>query len=292
MIITRLIGGLGNQMFQYATGRSLAHKLNTELKLDISGFERYTLRRYELSPFNIVENFATNDDICATKYRARSLAVRIIDKISNKSPHPGKFYFREKRLFHFDSAVLDLSDGFYLEGSWQSPLYFQNIEDVIRKDFTLKGALSEASLNVESKIKSCNSFSLHIRRGDYVQNPETNKVHGVCDMRYYEDAVEYLLERFDNLYCFIFSDEPDWAKDNLRLPCPVTVVGHNGQNKDYEDMILLSCCTHHIIANSTFSWWGAWLGNAPDKIVVAPKKWTNAPEYDVKNLIPGGWVQL
>lgn len=292
MIVTRLVGGLGNQMFQYVVGRSLAHKLGVDLKLEISTFNKYKLRQYELGIFNIVENIATLDDVTATKFKDRSVLIKVLDKFSNKPPRPGKFFVQEKEPFHFAPEILDLPDNTYLEGSWQCPAYFENIEDIIRQEFTLKDELSEKSLEIEQNIKDSKSFSLHIRRGDYVQNQHTNEIHGLCDMQYYKEAVDYLIERFADLNCFVFSDEPEWVKNNLVLPCPVVVVDHNAADKAYEDMMLLSCCNHHIIANSTFSWWGAWLGNTDDKIVITPKKWFDDSCYDAKDLIPENWIRL
>ena len=267
MIVVRLIGGLGNQFYQYAAGRRLAHKLDTELKLDISGFETYKLHKYALSPFNICENFATPDEIASLKY------VR-------------------ENSFHFDPDILNLDDNVYLDGYWQTEKYFADIANIIRYEFSVRSPLAGMNLQLAQQIDSCQAVSLHIRRGDYVSNPVTNQVHGTCDVDYYRKCVEQLTWTVKNPHLFIFSDEPQWAVENLKLPYPTTVIDHNGPEKNYEDMRLMSQCSHHIIANSSFSWWAAWLNPRKEKKVFAPQQWFRSNEKNTKDLIPKEWSRV
>ncbi|MBT9150861.1 MAG: O-antigen biosynthesis glycosyltransferase WbnK [candidate division WS2 bacterium] len=135
-------------------------------------------------------------------------------------------------------------------------------------------------------------MSLHIRRGDYVFNLHTNQFHGTCDLDYYFRCVEYLTTKVKNPHFFIFSDEPEWARNNLKLSYPTTLVDHNEADKNYEDLRLMSQCKYHIIANSTFSWWGAWLSQNPEKIVFAPKRWLKSDDYNPKDLMPDKWIKV
>ena len=135
-------------------------------------------------------------------------------------------------------------------------------------------------------------MSLHVRRTDYVQNALTNKIHGVCDQDYYASCVRYIGDQVSNPHFFIFSDEPQWAKDNLMFDFPMTVVDCNDASRNYEDLRLMSTCKHNIIANSSFSWWGAWLNSNPNKIICAPKQWFTDSTRNTKDLIPSNWIRL
>ena len=292
MIIVKLRGGLGNQMFQYAIGRRMAYVLGVKLKLDIFGFANYKLRTYDLSPFNIQENFASPEEVTALTIRKRGIAERVIRRVLRKPPKRAPTYIREKKLFHFDPDILDLSDGVYLEGSWQNEKYFADIEAIIRQEFTVKIPQAGKDKELAEQIASCESVSLHIRRGDYVSNSHTNQFHGTCDLDYYLRCVDCLTKTVKNPHFFIFSDDPEWAHNNLKLPYPMTIVDHNKADKDYEDLRLMSQCKHHIIVNSTFSWWGAWLSQNSEKIVLAPKRWLKSDDYDPKDLIPDKWTKV
>ena len=292
MIIVKLIGGLGNQMFQYALGRRMAYVLGVKLKLDIFGFANYKLRTYGLSPFNIQENFASPEEVTALKVRKRGIAERVIRRVLRKPPKLAPTYIREKKLFHFDPDILDLPNDVYLDGSWQSEKYFTDIEAIIRQEFTVKTPQAGINKELAKQITSCESVSLHIRRGDYVSNPHTNQILGICDLDYYLRCVDCLTQTVEHPHFFIFSDEQEWVHNNLKLSYPITIVDHNKAGKDYEDLRLMSQCKHHIIANSTFSWWGAWLSQNPEKIVFAPKRWLKSDAYDPKDLIPDKWIKM
>lgn len=290
MIVVKLIGGLGNQMFQYAAGRRTAYVNGMPLKLDIGGYTNQigiTPRKYMLSIFNIQENFATESEINKLKKNI------IIQKILNKI-HPifaNKSYVKEKD-HNFDPDILKIDDNSYLEGYWGSEKYFKNIEQIIRQEFTYVNKPDKANKELIKQIDSCNSVSIHVRRGDYVEDEKTNQFHGICGLDYYQTAISYIAQQVKNPHFFIFSDDSRWGKAHLRLKYPTTYVTNNFGRKDYEDMRLMSRCKHNIIANSSFSWWGAWLNNNVDKIVIAPKKWFRNKSIKTKDLIPKSWRKI
>lgn len=292
MVIVKIIGGLGNQMFMYAAGRRLAHVLGVELKLDIRGFETYKLRRYSLGSFNIQEKFASAEEVAALTKRGS--IERVLAKLLCRPRRPAPTHIREKH-FHFDPEILSLPDGVYLEGYWQSEKYFTDIAGIIRQEFTVKPVQTGKNRELGEEIALCESVSLHIRREDYVSNPHVNQVHGLCDIDYYFRCVEHLTQTVKNPHFFVFSDDPKWARDSLKQPYPTTLVEHNKADKDYEDLRLMSQCKHHIIANSSFSWWGAWLHPREDKIVIAPKQWFGKEQQasrKMNDLLPATWILL
>jgi hypothetical protein len=191
--------------------------------------------------------------------------------------------------FRFDPRVLQAEGNLYLDGYWQSEKYFSSISDVLRKELTLKDEPDAINKELAQVIAESDSVSLHIRRGDYASDPETNRIHGTCSLEFYRMAANELMKTVTAPHFFVFSDEPEWARENLEIDGLVTFVSHNAVAKDYEDLRLMSSCKHHIIANSSFSWWGAWLGNYPEKIVFAPKTWFQTELHDVKDLIPKTW---
>lgn len=289
MIITQLNGGLGNQMFQYAVGRCLAIKLKTELKLDVLPFDTYKLRQYELSHYHIQECFASAKEL-AIFYENRSWRKKFL--LLKGKFLAAKLNLYQEKAFTFDSSVFSLSDGQYLRGYWQSEKYFKEIEEQLRRDFVLKEKLSEASQGSARKISSQKCpVSLHIRRGDYVTSKQTNQVHGTCSLMYYKDCLMHLKKHIDDFTLFVFSDDPEWVKENLKFDVPMIYVTHNGAERAYEDMHLMSLCRHHIIANSSFSWWGAWLNSNKKKMVFTPRKWFNDESISTKDLIPENWIR-
>lgn len=293
MVIVQLIGGLGNQMFQYATARAIAYRTNMPLKLDVTAFANYKLRPYRLGCFNIIENFTTETEVRRFRRprRRQIIAFTTYEITKHLLPWRGQKIVEERR-FSFDSGILRIGGGVYLAGYWQSEKYFADVAELIRQEFTLKSEPDRLNQQVLDEIEAANSVSLHIRRGDYVSNPVTNRFHGVLGLDYYSRAVNYIASRTAQPHFFVFSDDMAWAKENLRLSFPLSFIEHNGEDRDYEDLRLMSRCKHHIIANSSFSWWGAWLNANPEKIVVSPKKWFNHAPLDTKDLIPEYWVKI
>lgn len=288
MIITRLTGRLANQMFQYAIGRALSIKNNTEFKLDLYSFKEPPFWPYVINRFNIVINPATEDEI---------------KKFKKFHWKKGKFWFwynrifadRKKfvdeRQFNFEPWVLTVKGPAYLDGYWQTEKYFKEVEDVIRKDFTLRNPLSEQSKNFENQIDMVEAVSLHVRRDEMVSNKRINDWHGVCSIDYYNQAIQEIARKVKNPHFFMFSDDPNWTKENIKPPFPSTYMPYNTDHPE-EDLFLMSRCKHHIIANSTFSWWGAWLNPKKDKVVIAPKKWFNSPKMNTEDIIPETWIKI
>lgn len=294
MIIVNLKGGLGNQMFQYALGRALSIKNNDELALDINTLNKASSignipRAYGLAHFSIYARLATDAEIASLKPQP-SLLVKIKNKVHNR--------LLGDLTVCYDSRILSQTGDIYLDGYWQSPRYFEAIRDVLLKDLQLTSPLSSTATTFLKQIQESNSVSLHVRRGDYVKNPTIAKEFGVCSLQYYKSAIATLCkheeEPEEGRTFFIFSDDINWVIENLTesLPINAKAVMVTGANlKDTEELMLMSKCQHNIIANSSFSWWSAWLNQNPDKLVIAPTPWFDTTVYD-KNLIPPSWIQL
>ena len=295
MIIVKLQGGLGNQMFQYAIGRKLSLLNKTELKLDLSFLldrtprPNFTYRDYNLNIFNLNIEFATQKEI---KLFVNYLDSRIKRKIYTYLFLGRNNKYIDEKQFTCDPDILKLTGNLYLDGYWQTEKYFSDIKDILCNDFTIKISQDKKNQEMIKTIKNTNSVSIHIRRGDYIENKQIYNVHGICDLDYYYNCINLFLKKLKNPHFFIFSDDHRWAKENLKLDCPLTFVDHNDASKNYEDLRLMSQCRHNIIANSTFSWWGAWLNQNPDKIVYAPQKWFSDSSRNTKDLIPDEWIKL
>jgi hypothetical protein len=192
----------------------------------------------------------------------------------------------------FNPAILRLTDNISLDGYWQSEKYFSDIAPVIRSDFTVRVEPEGLNREVASVINGCNAISIHFRRGDYVTDAKIAARHGACTNDYFIKAVELIKARVERPHFFVFSDDPAWVREHFTIPHTMTLVDHNGPDKAHEDLRLMSLCRHHIIANSSFSWWGAWLNPRPDKIVIAPLRWFNDPTVDTSDLIPESWLRI
>lgn len=293
MIAARLIGGLGNQMFQYAAGRSLALRHGCELRLDTSDFVGYSLHQgFELSSVFGIE-CRQNDPLKQGRLLSwqRNRITRRLLKLWPSLQIGGLSVVNEPH-FHYWPGWLKLGSPAYLAGYWQSELYFNDFADQIRKDFQFIKPLDPISAEIADEIHAGVSVSVHVRRGDYVTNSKNTAVYGLCEPSYYANAIEYMTDRLGPIRLFVFSDDIEWARANLPLGAHSnTFVSHNKGVDSWRDMQLMCMCQHNIIANSSFSWWGAWLNVSKNKIVVAPKKWF-ANDNDTKNLFPNGWRLL
>jgi hypothetical protein len=292
MIITKLMGGLGNQMFQYSLGYRLAAERNVQLKLDVSWFALQETRNFQLRPFDINAEFATVDEIEDVLRNTRTdFSSRVIRKTQRYLPLYKRRLIRQQGL-GFDPGIFKITANTYLDGYWQSEKYFKPIEDALRREFRYIGPISESGRRTIDMIEASTSASIHIRRGDYVSNAKTSEYHGVCSMDYYERSIKFLLSSTRDCHFFVFSDEPEWAMANIRIPGRVTYLARDSEDHDAEQLFLMSLCKNHIIANSTFSWWGAWLSSSSNKTVIAPAKWFNKPELETEDLIPAEWIKF
>jgi hypothetical protein len=292
MIISQIIGGLGNQMFQYAAGRALSLKNDTTLTLDISGFENYGLHQgFELQRvFTQTCEIASEADIRRVLGWQSPLIIRRIISQKLFTSFCNQRFIVEPH-FQYWHEVSHVPIDCYLSGYWQSERYFFDVASQIRTDFTFKSPLEGLNVDLSEQIHRVNAVSLHVRRGDYANNPKTTATHGLCSIDYYLSAIRHVAERVKTPFFFIFSDDIHWVKNNLKINYPCQYVGHNYGAESYNDMRLMSLCKHHIIANSSFSWWGAWLNSSAEKIVVSPKRWF-AIEKDTFDLIPQNWVKM
>jgi len=293
MIITKLMGGLGNQMFQYAAGRQIAVLRNTSLKLDISGFAGYDLREYLLHNFKINAEIASEREIEELKRECQKWEDRwAISKLFSKAKFV-RYKEPRKDLYRFKNRVFALPQEAYIEGHWVHPGYFSSIRDLLIREFKLLNDFDTRNHAFLEMIRSSrHSVSLHVRRGDYVDNPKTNQYHGVCSLEYYRRAIGRIREKYPEADFFIFSDDLDWVRDNLKFDRGHHFVDANSSQCPHFDMALLMICDHHIIANSTFSWWGAWLADSPDKLVIAPKTWIHARNVDSAQIVPREWETI
>lgn len=297
MIIVRLCGGLGNQMFQYAAARRMALVNEASLKLDLSWFDNIpagdTPRRYELHRFNSVQEPASPKEVKALRGVDIAKWPRLAKRFLEGSGMLVKRSWIKEKSHHFDPEILDLRGSAYLEGFWQSARYFEDVAETIRKDFTVKTAPDPENRKTADLIRQKESVSVHVRRGDYLTNPGAAQFHGVSPLEYYHAAMAEIASRVKKPHFFIFSDDPEWVKNNLYLDMPMTCIEHNGPDRGFEDLRLMSLCRHHIVANSSFSWWGAWLQKSEEKIVVAPLKWFNDDSCQEPNdLIPPTWLKI
>ena len=297
MIIVKLCGGIGNQMFQYAAARRLAYVNNVPLKLDLGWFGKNRAlterdkRNYNLDCFMLSVEIAEDDEVSGLiSHLNNPLSRRLPYFLKKYISHFNKTHIVEK-AYNFDPEILMLKDNVYLDGYWQSDKYFNDAEDIIRFDFTFCDEPEGQNLRYAELIRNLNSVSLHVRRGDYVTSAKTGAFHGLCSLDYYKQAVNEIFRQTDKPVFFMFSDDMEWVKTNLKIDADIYYVDCNTLDTCHEDLRLMSLCKHHIIANSSFSWWGAWLSSYTDKIVCAPEKWFNA-SVDTRDNVPGSWTRL
>lgn len=312
MVIVKIMGGLGNQLFCYAFARALAEEKKDKLFLDLSWIEEMEKSKKidlnGLKYFKIESNPIEFQKIKFMKiFHNPLINNRIISKILREyfkrfsDNSKSKILF--EKSFDFDKTVfMNKNEDLYIrEGYWQSYKYFDKYEDIIRKEFEFKVEAELELGNFLDKLKEDkNSVSLHIRRGDYVSNPKLANIYGnICTDSYYESAIEYISKEINKPNFYVFSDDITWAKEFLKDKDNMNFIDINNikvtkeighQDKGYLDLILMSHCRNNIIANSSFSWWGAWLNNNSKKIVIAPQKWLS--NFDGKDLIPESWVRI
>ena len=297
-VVVTLVGGLGNQLFQYAMGRSLSFRNNQPLVLDLAWFDQVkneaagitTIREYALEPFNLP---VRTQCVGLPRPKADGVIGRILRRFIRTLPrhHIGHRIYAEP-WFRFDAGVLALHGPVWLDGYWQSPKYFSDIAALLRKELGQPGKVSLLTRDMLKEIGRYDAICLHVRRGDYVTNQNAAAIHGLCSPDYYILGLSHVLGGLQNPHCFVFSDEPAWARSNLHLPVPTTVVDINSPAAAHEDLWLMSACSRFVIANSSLSWWGGWLSNAPNKVVVAPKAWFADGHIDTSDLIPTEWVRI
>lgn len=283
MKIVRILGGLGNQMFQYAFYKALQNQ-NKRVLADVSLFNDYKAHNgFELEDiFDLKVNKASQFTIDLYYTPNRKWYLRKLRRLLNLK----NTYQEEANEFAFDKTYLsDLKPYLYF-GYWQNEGYFKNID--LSKDFVFKNPLSAKNQQILEQIKECTSISIHVRRGDYLNHPQLGNL---CNLDYYSAAIKLMQSKFEQATFFIFSNDIVWCKEHLQIENAIYIDWNNGRDS-YIDMQLMSHCYHHIIANSSFSWWAAWLNTNPDKIVIAPRKWVNSQTVPVSQIIPESWTSI
>jgi hypothetical protein len=295
MIIVRLRGGLGNQLFQFAAAYALATQKGVELKSDLYTYKKHPLRKYELRHFNVNLPEATREEV--HRFTGSNFVTRYLNKKSNYFYCPQVF---AQPHYHFYEDFFSLPTPVYLSGYWQSEKYFSDVADQLRKLITPAQQLDQKNGDLIATIRSCDSVAVHIRRTDYVQGSFFQPL----DLAYYHRAFEAIEKKISNPRYFIFSDDIAWSKQQLASLKDATFVDHNKGNDSFKDLLVMSACRNQVIANSTFSWWAAWLNDFNSKAVIAPQLWFRSSYlakrepvypsrfYNTRDLIPSSWTRL
>ncbi len=297
MIIVRLRGGLGNQLFQYAAGRALAAHHQVPLKLDLYTYAQHPYRKYELHHFQIDAVEATREEV--HRFTGSNPIIRYLHKRENYFRCPGVF---AQPHYHFYEDFFLLPADIYLSGYWQSERYFSGIAGMLRSQFSPAQPLDEKNTAYLRQMQSEHSVAVHVRRGDY-KSAGYASFFGTLPESYYGEAMTKLRQRVGNPVFYFFSDDIAWCKATFGTT-GAQFIDHNTGADAFKDLLLMSACRHQIIANSTFSWWGAWLNDNPEKVVVAPRQWFKSDFldkkvpvyasrfYNTRDLIPAGWIRL
>lgn len=295
MIIVRLRGGLGNQLFQFAAGYALARHHGVELKSDLYTYRKHPLRKYELHHFNVSLPEASREEV--HQFTGSNFLDRYLNKKSNYFYSPKVF---AQPHYHFYDDFFALPAPLYLSGYWQSEKYFLNVEESIRKMYRPAAPLDSRNEELINTVRSCESVAVHIRRSDY----KNGSFFQPMGLDYYRKALDEIKNKVGNPRYFIFSDDIAWTRQQFSELSDATFVDYNKGDDSFKDLLVMSSCKNQIIANSTFSWWAAWLNDNKQKTVIAPQTWFHNPWvtkkepvyparfYNTKDLIPPSWIRL
>lgn len=290
MIIVKMWEGLGNQLFQYAFARALQIRTGQKVFIDTNNAdrgrkERYIKRCYELDNLRITLSSCTKQPLKGLCLLYNTEVGQQLSKTDFIFKVPGMKYYEEDTVAYKEELLL-VDENVYFKGWFQNELYFSEYEEVLRREFIPKKKI-RISLEIRQILEQMETVSVHIRRGDYKRN------RCMLPLAYYEQAIDLMKHQLNSPYFIIFSDEPEWVKSNLKLNGGYKIICKNDGFKDYEEMLLMSRCKHNIIANSTFSWWAAWLNQNKNKIVIGPQIWF--PEFTKNrgiNIMPDAWLKL
>lgn len=294
MVVVQLTGGLGNQLFQYAAAKALSLHHNTDLLLDVSSFLREELpdlevpRDFELYHFEGVKEKTIQAPELAADKKFSFLTEKRLERLL---PKYRRGVFKEP-FYHFDPNFFKSRQSVFLKGGWQSFKYFSKYSPEIISALQLKNSLISNVVKGEPVNKNDGVVSVHVRRGDYLRKPIILEWHGIMGKEYYAEAFEQIAKKTSIKKVFYFSDEPEWVASELLPLMPGEIISNKITASQYEDFYLMQHCSHNIVANSSFSWWAAYLNPNPDKIVIAPQHWFNKAPYDTKDLIPESWIRI
>ncbi len=290
MIVTRLAGGLGNQLFQYATGLALARRLDSSLFVDTRLLKLDEQRLFGLDEFGIEPTEEENLPAWIPPIKRASPKFWVWKLGTGRKV----LYVRENKGRGW-SALTDPqrreTKEIYLHGYWQSESYFADQANAVREAFQFRSKPTSINAEFLDRIRDGTAISVHVRRGDYTSKVN-QQIYATCSDDYYRRAIETIAEREKGpVHAFLFSDDPEWVAANMKINVPFSIVNHN-QKSPVDDLRLMAACRHHVIANSTFSWWGAWLASPHDQIVVAPKRWFVNDAVAESRLIPERWLRV
>jgi Glycosyl transferase family 11 len=284
--IIQVMGGLGNQLFQYALGRSLEIERDADVRYDLAMYNMPGERELSLLKYRTSVRAVSEFD----KFTMRLSMGRTLGRIApllNLASAGWRVYNDPRN--GCDSAVRDLHGRWYLRGWWQSPAYFDSIRATLLKELQPSETLTGTNLDMSRRIEQSNSVCVHVRRGDYVSSPVYSRILKTQTAEYYLAAMAEIRQRIADAKFFVFSDDAEWTQQHIQMDAPIVHVHHNGPKQDYLDLHLMSCCRHFITANSTFSWWGAWLSGHEGKIVIVPDVWGATGDGPPTGLIPKDW---
>jgi hypothetical protein len=286
------MGGLGNQMFQFAMCRSLTISQGRRILVDLSAYRN----NYQHQGFELKKIFHCHVGVASQKRLNSVLGFAKYEFVQRMLTLKAFRFFLPKNLviephFQYWPNLFSIQDFSFVKGYWQSEKYFKSIRDVLLDDFAFRIPLDSKNASLASLMVSCNSVAVHVRRGDYLNNPLANATHGLCSKEYYEKAISYMNSAIDNPKFFFFSDDIQWVKAQFGSLAECNFIDWNTGNDSYKDMQLMSLCKHNIVANSSFSWWSAWLNQNSEKKVIAPIRWF-VSNIDDSDLIPSTWVRM
>lgn len=285
MIIVRITGGLGNQLFQYAAGFALSARLGVALKLDLSAYAQEGMRQFQLDRFHTTVHPATEQE--TAPFTKLSLVQRAYYRLW--PPYRRPVY--KQPGFGYDPNFTKALDGRYLKGYWQSWKFFEPVSAQLRNQYQLHNEHTREVAAFAVSLRERETVSVHIRRGDY-NNPEALAYHGMLSAAYYNEALQIIKAMYPNAEILFFSDDIEWVREHVQTDLPHDFITGVRTRTALEDFHLMQYCRHHIIANSSFSWWAAWLNPAGNKTVIAPKAWFATTKNDTRDILPPGWIQL
>jgi hypothetical protein len=287
-VVIRMAGGLGNQLFQYAAGLALSRTRGARLLLDTTTYVTDKLRTYSLQPFTLTPRFVPRVIVPIMAAFDRRFVGRALKTMM---PAVGWHYVRDRGQ-GYEPAQFPAGGNLMLDGYWQSDKYFAPVAEQVREAFAFRDPPDDANAACLARIARGPSVAVHVRRGDYVTTPEVNAIHGTCGPEYYRAAADRIRQAAPDATYYVFSDDPDWAEQHLKWPGPSEVVRHNLGRRDADDLRLMAACDHFVIANSSFSWWGAWLARNAAKVVVAPRRWYTNVHHTDRDLTPPEWLRI
>lgn len=288
MIVSNIIGGLGNQLFQFAIAFSVAKSLNVDFGVDLSEIREYKVHNgYELERIFGIKKEISRDELSKIFGFQVLPSVRRVLRKTKFIP----FFWKNLCLESINNEkIVEQKKDLYIDGYWQNEKYFIKYKSDIKKIFKFDLSGEKVLKPMVDKMRGSNSVAIHVRRGDYVSNKNATSYHGVCSKEYFTAAIEFIKNKVTDPVFFVFSDDQDWVEKELSPGRDLIIVRGNVGNRSYIDMALMVECKHAIISNSTFSWWGAWLNNNDEKIVISPVNWFSDPARE--SIVPSDWIKL